>query len=70
VFETASGALVDRFTRLLLEMSYEDPKVRPLMDLEGLKRWKPARLSGYRPLEAAVARFGTLDRWLGEMSAR
>ena len=70
VFESAPGALVDRFTRLLLEMSYEDPEVRPLMDLEGLKRWKPARLTGYRLLETAVGRFGTLDRWLGEMSAR
>jgi len=70
VFEDAPAALVDRFTGLLLDMNYEDSKVRPLMDMEGLKRWKPARLSGYRLLENAVARFGTLDAWLGEMSAR
>jgi ABC-type phosphate/phosphonate transport system substrate-binding protein len=69
VFETGPAALIERFTRLLLDMKYDDPDVRPLMDLEGLKAWKPARLTGYRPLEKAVTRFGTLDRWLGEMSA-
>ena len=63
VLEDAPGPLVDRFTRILLEMSYEDPAVRALMDMEGLKAWKPGRLTGYAPLERAVARFGTLDRW-------
>jgi len=70
VFEKGSPASMERFTRLLLEMNYEDPVVRPLMDLEGLKEWRPARLTGYRLLEKAVARFGTLDRWLAEIPAR
>jgi hypothetical protein len=35
-------------------MDYGDPEVRPLLDLEGLKRWRPGRVSGYGPLEAAV----------------
>jgi ABC-type phosphate/phosphonate transport system substrate-binding protein len=51
-------AEVDRFTHLLLGMSYDDPDVRPLLDLEGLKEWRVGRTSGYGPLEAAVARPG------------
>jgi len=39
-------------------MSYDDPEVRTLMELEGLKRWLPARTSGYEQLEKAVGRFG------------
>ena len=39
---------------LLLGMSYDNAEVRPLLDLEGLKAWKPARTSGYRLLENAV----------------
>jgi ABC-type phosphate/phosphonate transport system substrate-binding protein len=70
VLDGAPAALTDRFTRLLLEMSYEDAQVRPLFDLEGLKAWKPARLSGYHLLETAVTRFGTIDRWLAERSRR
>jgi ABC-type phosphate/phosphonate transport system substrate-binding protein len=54
----ATSALLRRFTELLLSMSYEDPDVRPLLDLEGLKQWWPGRTSGYRPLEAAVAEQG------------
>jgi ABC-type phosphate/phosphonate transport system substrate-binding protein len=49
---------VDRFAELLLAMSYDDPQVRPLLDLEGLKQWLPGRTSGYALLERAVARFG------------
>lgn len=46
--------LLDRFRALLLGMSYADPTVRPLFDLEGLKAWVPGRVSGYALLEAAV----------------
>jgi ABC-type phosphate/phosphonate transport system substrate-binding protein len=45
---------VAEFGRLLLAMSYADPEVRPLLDLEGLKEWKPGRTSGYGALEGAV----------------
>ena len=37
-----------RFGELLLSMSYADPEVRPLLDLEGLKAWVPGRTSGLR----------------------
>jgi phosphonate transport system substrate-binding protein len=47
-----------RFRELLLAMSYDDPEVRPLLDLEGLKAWRPGRTTGYALLERAVQRFG------------
>jgi hypothetical protein len=46
----ARGAL----PHALLEMSYADPDVRPLLDLEGLKAWREGRVEGYGVLEAAV----------------
>lgn len=55
---------LDRFVALLLGMSYQDPAVRPLMDLEGLRAWQPGRTSGYALLARACDRFGTIDAWL------
>jgi ABC-type phosphate/phosphonate transport system substrate-binding protein len=43
-----------KFRELLLAMSYDDPAVRPLLDLEGLKAWLPGRTTGYELLERAV----------------
>lgn len=53
----ARDGLADQFTSLLLGMSYDDPDVRPLLDLEGLTCWLPARLEGYGPLNQAVDAF-------------
>lgn len=56
-FTTSPGApedKVSRFTELLLGMRWEDPEVRPLLELEGLKAWLPGRTSGYALLERAV----------------
>jgi phosphonate transport system substrate-binding protein len=64
VLETAPAEPLARFQELLLAMKYEDPEVRPLMDLEGLKAWKPGRTIGFSVLGAAVDRFHTLDAWL------
>ncbi len=47
-------ATAERFHDLLLGMSYADPELRQLFDLEGLTRWCDGRTEGYRPLEAAV----------------
>ena len=38
----------------LLQMDYNNPKHRPLLDMEGLKRWLPAQTEGYRTLFEAV----------------
>lgn len=57
---------IAKFRELLLAMSYEDPAVRPLLDMEGLKVWRPGRTSGYALLERAVDRYGTLAPWLAQ----
>ena len=57
------------FVELLLGMSYDDPALRPLLDLEGLKKWLPGRVSGYVALEQAVDRYRYLDRWLSRVAA-
>jgi phosphonate transport system substrate-binding protein len=63
VLDDAPSA-IGAFRELLLGMSYDDPRVRPLLDMEGLKSWKPGRTSGYALLERAVDRFATLTDWL------
>ncbi len=69
VLDDAPAALVERFTKLLLSMRYDDPAVRPLLDLEGLKAWRPGRTSGYALLDKACDRFGYLTRFLTHMGA-
>jgi ABC-type phosphate/phosphonate transport system substrate-binding protein len=64
MLDDAPEDLVQRFRGLLLGMSYDDPEVRPLLDLEGLKAWKPGRTQGYELLDRAISRFGTVDAWL------
>ncbi len=63
-FTVVAGApadLVEQFRALLLGMSYDDPQVRPLLDLEGLKAWRDGRTSGYAQLERAVDEVGFYD---------
>lgn len=43
---------------LLRGMDYADAELRPLLDLEGLKEWRPPRLTGYEQLERAVDEAG------------
>jgi len=57
----APAELIGRFRELLLGMSWEDPAVRPLLELEGLRAWRPGRTSGYALLERAVADEGFYD---------
>ena len=56
-FTTSPGApqpAVARFVELLLAMRWDDPDVRPLLELEGLRQWLPGRISGYAALEEAT----------------
>ena len=69
VLGSAPRAHVARFRELLFGMSYDDPSVRPLLDLEGLKAWKEGRTTGYTTLGRAVDRFGTLAPFLARMGA-
>jgi transcriptional accessory protein Tex/SPT6 len=68
-FAGAIRALLQRFTDLLLGMRYDDPEVRPLLDLEGLKAWRPGRTSGYALLERGCEQFGWLQPFLRHMAA-
>ena len=45
-----------RWLDVLFSMTYDNPEHREMMDLEGLKEWKPGRTSGFGPLRDAVAR--------------
>jgi len=44
----------------LLAMRYDDPTLRPAMDLEGVKRWLPGDKSGYETLTVAMREQGYL----------
>jgi ABC-type phosphate/phosphonate transport system substrate-binding protein len=57
----APPALVERFRELLLGMSFDDPEVRPLMELEGVTAWRDGRIEGYHALDTAVDQAGFYD---------
>ena len=61
VLDGEADTAVERFGDLLLSMSYADPTVRPLLDLEGLTEWRRGRTSGYAALERAVDETGFYD---------
>jgi len=48
VTDAAPRDKIERFHGLLLSMSHDDPEVRPLLDLEGLRAWRPGRARGQR----------------------
>jgi phosphonate transport system substrate-binding protein len=70
VLDSAAADKIAAFRKLLLDMSYADADVRPLLDLEGLKRWLPGRVEGYAQLAAAVDRFHTIDGFVDNLVAR
>ena len=67
--EGLNDLAVARFCELLLGMSYADPSLRPLMDLEGLTLWMAGRTSGYGLLSAACDRFGNIDEFVARQKA-
>jgi phosphonate transport system substrate-binding protein len=54
----ADPVAVDALTEVFLAMSYGDPELRPLLDLEGLTAWRPGRTDGFGPLQRAVDEAG------------
>lgn len=52
---------VAAFNELLLSMRFDDPEVRGLLELEGLRQWLPGRVSGFDQLERAVDLLGLYD---------
>jgi phosphonate transport system substrate-binding protein len=64
VVDGAPASTIARFVELLSAMSYDDPQVRPLLEMEGLKCWRAGRTAGYDLLAAAIDNFGTVDEFV------
>ena len=45
---------INQLRDLLMEMDYNDPDLRGLFDLEGLRAWKPGRTNGFTQLRNAL----------------
>ena len=52
--DSPPAELVERMRELFLEMPYDDPELRPCMDLEYVKKWMPARVTHYKTIERAL----------------
>lgn len=68
-------ARLARFDALLQGQRYDDPEVRPLLVLEGLKAWVPGRTEGFAQLSQAVDTLPfdgaeAVRRFVAEASAR
>lgn len=64
---TALSALpkerTDPWVRQLLDMDWDNPEHRPILEMEGLRRWVPPQLDGYSSLFEAVREQGIGARW-------
>ena len=54
VLDSLDREISERWSRALLAMDYDDPSLRPAMDLEGVRRWYPGDREGYASLQAAM----------------
>jgi ABC-type phosphate/phosphonate transport system substrate-binding protein len=54
------GERAERWLEALLAMDYNDPTLRPAMDLEGVKKWLPGDKEGYVDLTKAMIEQGYL----------
>jgi phosphonate transport system substrate-binding protein len=59
--EVLDPNVAERWTEALLAMDYDDPTLRPAMDLEGVRRWHVGKDDGYASLRAAMGR-GAMQR--------
>ena len=55
VLDGFDAALAERWTAALLAMDYDDPTLRPAMELESVRQWLPGGREGYASLFAAMA---------------
>lgn len=56
--EGLPAAVAQRFEQLLFAMSWEDPRHRRILELEGLRQWVAPREEGYESLRAALDQRG------------
>jgi phosphonate transport system substrate-binding protein len=54
VLDSLDRELSERWSQALLAMDYDDPSLRPAMDLEGVRRWYPGDREGYASLQTAM----------------
>jgi ABC-type phosphate/phosphonate transport system substrate-binding protein len=55
-------SLAQRFADALAGMSFDNPRHRPVLEAEGLRRWVPPQLDGYDGLRQASTRQGFLNQ--------
>jgi len=60
VLQSLDRELSQRWSQALLAMDYDDPGLRPAMDLEGVRRWYPGDRDGYASLRSAMRAQGLL----------
>lgn len=60
VLDTCDKAVSQRWSQALLAMDYDDPTLRPAMDLEGVHSWHPGDRDGYASLRQAMTEQGLL----------
>lgn len=63
VLDTAPRDRIDAWVDRLMLMDWNDPRHRPIMEMEGLTAWAPPRLDGYESLFRAVREQGITPRW-------
>lgn len=68
VLDGVSSEQLSLFLEILFAMRWDDPTVRHLMDLEGLKAWKTGRTEGYAQLDAACTASGYLDGFVASFA--
>lgn len=61
VLESLDHELGERWSQALLAMDYDDPSLRPAMELEGVRRWYPGDRDGYASLREAMREQGLLS---------
>ena len=60
VLDSFDEELGERWSAALLAMDYDDPTLRPAMELESVHRWLPSDREGYASLTAAMRAQGLL----------
>ncbi len=54
VLDSLDREICERWSTALLAMGYDNPSLRPAMDLEGVRRWYPGDRQGYASLQTAM----------------
>lgn len=54
VLDSMDREVAQRWSEALLAMSFDDPSLRPAMELEGVRQWHPGDRDGYASLTAAM----------------